>query len=175
MLLGLQSHCICYNATALGGCNTQSKATGDWQGQGCWPVLTPSINNTPDIFSDMKRLCLVNTPCQSNADSGGTWPERAVPDWVGIVCIFPIFDRDWSVWECMCVYTHTHTHTELGLLIVSYVSPGVGMTHLKSPKNPDGPNLGRHIICVYVYKVHMYISTCYTYFPSKIEKQKMWA
>jgi len=32
--LGLWSKCICYNPTALGDYNIQSKATGDWQGQG---------------------------------------------------------------------------------------------------------------------------------------------
>ena len=53
---------------------------------------------------------------------------------------------------CMRVYTHTHTHiTQMGY---SDVSPGVGMRHLESPKNPDGLNLGIHIL-VYVYKVHM--------------------
>ena len=52
----------------------------------------------------------------------------------------------------MCVYSHTHTHTaQKGY---SDVSPGVGMTHLEGPKNPDGLNLGINIF-VYVYKVHM--------------------
>jgi len=36
----------------------------------------------------------------------------------------------------------------------SVVSPGVGMRHLEGLKNPDGLNLGIHIL-VYVYKVHM--------------------
>ena len=55
---------------------------------------------------------------------------------------------------CVCVYAHTHTHTaQMGYLDVS---PGVGMRHLKGPKNPDGLNLGIHIF-VYVYKVHMCI------------------
>ena len=34
LFLGLWSKCICYNPTALGSYNTQSKATGNWQGQG---------------------------------------------------------------------------------------------------------------------------------------------
>ena len=54
----------------------------------------------------------------------------------------------------VCVYTHTHTHT----LHVGYsqVSPGIGMRHLESPKNPDGLKL-RINVFVYVYEVHMYI------------------
>jgi len=31
----------------------------------------------------MNKLCPADVPCQSNADSGGTWPEQAVPDRVG--------------------------------------------------------------------------------------------
>jgi hypothetical protein len=34
------------------------------------------------------------------------------------------------------------------------VSPGVGMKHLESPKNPDGLNLGIYIF-VNMYKGHM--------------------
>jgi len=72
----------------------------------------------------------------------------------GVVCVFSIFNAGGSVCGCVCVYTHIHTHTAL----IGYldVSPGVGMRHLKGPKNPDGLNLGIHIF-VYVYKVHMFI------------------
>jgi len=52
----------------------------------------------------------------------------------------------------MWVYTHTHIHT--AQMRYSDVSPGVGMSHLEGPKNPDGLNLGMHIY-IYVYKVHM--------------------
>ena len=52
----------------------------------------------------------------------------------------------------VCVYAHTHTHTAG----CSDVSPGVGMRHLESPKNPDGLDLGIYVF-VYVYKVHMCI------------------
>ena len=48
--LRLQSHCICSNHTALGDYNTQSKATEDWQGQGCCQVFTPNLDNVPDIL-----------------------------------------------------------------------------------------------------------------------------
>ena len=51
----------------------------------------------------------------------------------------------------VCVYAQTHTHCTDGVL---GVSPGVGTRHLEGPKNPDGLNLGIHII-VYVYKAHM--------------------
>jgi len=76
IFLGLQSYCICYNLTALGGYNTQStgKATRDWGGQGYWQVLTPIMDNAPDILSKIKKLCQVHTTCQSNADSDGTRP-----------------------------------------------------------------------------------------------------
>jgi len=48
----------------------------------------------------------------------------------------------------MCICTHKHTlHRCLD------VCPGVEMTHLEGPKNPDGLNLEIHIF-VYVYKVH---------------------
>ena len=50
----------------------------------------------------------------------------------------------------VCIRTNTHT-SQMGYLDVS---PGVGMRHLKGPKNSDGPNLGIHIFS-YVYKVHM--------------------
>ena len=55
------------------------------------------------------------------------------------------------MWAYACVYAHTHTHCTDGVL---GVSPGVGMRHLKGPKNPDGLNLITYIF-VYVYKVHM--------------------
>ena len=78
---------------------------------------------------------------------------------------------------------HTHTHTtQMGY---SDVSPGVGMRHLESPKNPDGLNLGIHIFAN-VYKVHMCMymlgggmrswTNCFFLqhmFPSEKEKQKM--
>ena len=53
----------------------------------------------------------------------------------------------------VCVYAHTHT---LHAVSTRDVSPGVGMRHLESPKNPDGLKL-RMTISVYVYEVHMYI------------------
>ena len=56
------------------------------------------------------------------------------------------------MWVYVCVYAHTHTHTAG----CSDVSPGVGMRHLESPKNPDGLDLGIYVF-VYVYKVHMCI------------------
>ena len=65
-----------------------------------------------------------------------------------VVCVFSIFDAGGSVCGCRCVYTHTHIHTaHMGY---SGVSPGVGMTHLKRPKNLDGLNLGINV-CVYLY------------------------
>jgi len=71
---------------------------------------------------------------------------------IGVVCVFSIFDAGGSVCGFMCVCTHTRTHTaQMGY---SDVSPGVGMRHLESPKNPDGLNLGIHIF-EYVYKAHM--------------------
>ena len=69
--------------------------------------------------------------------------------------VFSLFlDEGRSVCKCVCVCIRSHTHTlQVGYL---HVSPGVGMRHLGSPKNPDGLNLGRHVF-VYAYKVHMYI------------------
>jgi len=66
----------------------------------------------------------------------------------GVVCVFSIFSAGGSV----CVYTHTYTHAAQ----IRYldVSPGVGMRHLESPKDPDGLNLGIYIF-EYVHKVHM--------------------
>ena len=53
----------------------------------------------------------------------------------GVVCAFSIFNAGGSVYGCMCVYMHTNTHTaQMGY---SVVSPGVGMRHLESRKNPD--------------------------------------
>jgi len=66
------------------------------------------------------------------------------------------------------------------------VSPGVGMRHLKRPKNPAGLNLGMYLF-VFVYKVHMCIYmlgggmrswTNYFFLQQKSssekETQKMW-
>ena len=70
----------------------------------------------------------------------------------GVVCVFSIFNAGGSVCGCMCGYTHTHTHTaHIGY---SDVSPGVGMRHLDSPKNPDELNVGIFVF-VYLYKVHI--------------------
>jgi len=74
----------------------------------------------------------------------------------GVVCVFSIssFNSGGNVCGCMCVYTHTHTHT--AQMEYSVVSLGVEMRHLEGPENLDGLNLGIHI-CVYVYKVHMFL------------------
>jgi len=71
----------------------------------------------------------------------------------GVVCVFSISNAGGSVRVCERVYTHTHTHT---LHRCSDVSPGVGIWHLKGPKDPAGLNLDIHIF-VFVYKVHMCI------------------
>jgi len=78
---------------------------------------------------------------------------------IGLLSVSSLFLTRVGVYVGVCVckrthtaYTHTHT-TQMGYLDVS---PGVGMTHLEGPKNPDGLNLGIHIF-VYVYKVHMCI------------------
>jgi len=76
----------------------------------------------------------------------------------GVVCVFSIFNAGGSVCGCMWVYTHTHSHTaQMGY---SVVSPGVGMRHLKGPKNPDGLNIGIYV-SLFVYRVHIqFISVC---------------
>ena len=75
---------------------------------------------------------------------------------IEVLSVFSLFfNASGSVCECMCVYTHTHTHCTPWVL-TKKVSPGVGMRHLESPKNPDGLKL-RINISVYVYEVHMYI------------------
>ena len=52
---------------------------------------------------------------------------------MGVVCVFSIFNAGGSVCGCMFVYSRAHTHTaHVGY---SFVSPGVGMRHLDSPKN----------------------------------------
>jgi len=40
----IEAECNCCSPTAAGGYNTQSKATGDWQGQGCCPVFALNID-----------------------------------------------------------------------------------------------------------------------------------
>ena len=74
---------------------------------------------------------------------------------IGVLSVSSLFfNAGGSVCVCVFVYTHTHTHTaQMGC---SDVNPGVGMRHLKGPKNPDGLNLGVHIF-VHVYKVHVCI------------------
>jgi len=99
-----------------------------------------------------------------------------------VICISSIFDGGWIVCVCVCVYTHTHTHTLH--VVYSNESPGVRLTHLESPKNPNGLNLRIHI-SIYV---HMYIymlsgrmrswTNCFFSFwnilSSEKEKQKMY-
>jgi len=45
--------------------------------------LTSDINNAPDILCKINNLCPMDVPCQSNAESYGTWPDWTVPDRVG--------------------------------------------------------------------------------------------
>jgi len=82
--------------------------------------------------------------------AGGVYFDRR--KYRGVVCVFSIINAVGSVCGCACVYTHTHAHTAQ----MSYldVSPGLGTRHLEGPKNPDGLNIGIHIL-VYVYKVRM--------------------
>ena len=74
----------------------------------------------------------------------------------GFVCVFSMFIADGSVCKCMCVHTHTHTHT--AQMWYSVVSPGVGMRHLESQKNPDRLKRSIHVdhigvqstfVCIY--------------------------
>jgi len=61
---------------------------------------------------------------------------------------------------CVCVYIRTHTvahKLHVGYWDVTW-SPGVGMRHLKSPKDPSGLNLAIYI-SVFVYTVQMYMYT----------------
>jgi len=45
----IKAGCSCYMPTAVGGYNTQSKATGEWQRQCCWP----KIDNSTDTLIKM--------------------------------------------------------------------------------------------------------------------------
>jgi len=71
----------------------------------------------------------------------------------GVVCIFFIFNAGGSV--CGCKYTRTHTHTaQMGY---SVVSPGVGMRHLESRKNPDPLKRSVHVDHIGVQSTFVYI------------------
>ena len=71
-----------------------------------------------------------------------------------VLSVSSLFLTRVGVYVRVCVCTRAHTHTaQMGYLDVS---PGVGMRHLESPKNPNGLNLGIHIF-VYVCRVHMCI------------------
>ena len=72
---------------------------------------------------------------------------------IGVLSVSSLFLTRVGVCVGVCVCIRTHTHT---LHWCSDVSPGVGMRHLKGPKNPDGLNLDIYMF-VYVYKVHMCI------------------
>ena len=75
----------------------------------------------------------------------------------GVVCVFSIssFNSGGNVCGCMCVYTHTHTHTaQMGY---SVVSPGVGMRHLESRKNPDRLKCSIHVDLVGIRSTFVYI------------------
>ena len=71
---------------------------------------------------------------------------------IGMSSVFSVFLTRAGVYLTVCLCLHTHTHTlHMGY---SDVSPGVEMTHLDSPKHPDGLNLGIFVF-LYVYKVHV--------------------
>ena len=72
-------------------------------------------------------------------------------------CVFSIFDAGGSVGECMCVYTYTHTHTaQMGYTVVS---PGIGIRHLESRKNPDRLKRSIHVDRIGVHSTFVYIYT----------------
>jgi len=72
-------------------------------------------------------------------------------------CVFSILNAGGSVRGCMCVYTHTHTHTtQMGYLLVS---PGVGMRHMESWKNPDRLKRSIHVDRIGVQSTFVYIYT----------------
>ena len=86
-----------------------------------------------------------------------SWRGTILLTWkqIGVLPAFSLFfDAGVSVCGCMCVYTHTHTHTlHVGC---SDMGPGIGTTHLKSPKNPYGLNLDIYVF-VCVQSTHVYI------------------
>ena len=53
------------NVNVLGSYNTQSKVTGDRQGQGCCLVCEPNINGAPGIPSKIVKFCPVDVTRQS--------------------------------------------------------------------------------------------------------------
>ena len=68
---------------------------------------------------------------------------------------FPFFNAGGSVCVRVCMYTHTHTHTaQMGYLDVS---PGVGMKHLESRKNPDRLKRSTHVDCIGVQSTFVYM------------------
>ena len=59
-----------------------------------------------------------------------------------------------GVYVGVCVCIRTHTHWQMGN---SVVSPGVGMRHLKSRKNPDRLKRSIHVDCIGVQSTFVYI------------------
>jgi len=72
---------------------------------------------------------------------------------IGVWSMSFLFSTRLGVYEGVRVCIRTHTHTvEMGYLDVS---PGVGMRHLKGPKDPDGLSLGMYIYIRVSVQVHM--------------------
>ena len=73
----------------------------------------------------------------------------------GVVCVFSICNAGGGVCGYMCMYTHTYTHTaQMGC---SIVSPGVGMKHLESRKNPNRLKRNTHVDCIGVQSTFVYM------------------
>jgi len=75
---------------------------------------------------------------------------------IGVLPVFSLFMTRVRVYVMVSVRVCIRTHTLTLHVGYSDVSPGVGMRHLKFPKDPDKPDAKIHM-SVYVYEVHMCI------------------
>jgi len=107
-----------------------------------------------DARARLKRMCICSYVCAVCSFSVGergwggfSWSMKALVAWRGArgffdrrkdkgnVYVFSISNAGGRVYGCRCVYTRAHTHT--AQMVYSIVSPGVGMRHLETRKNPD--------------------------------------
>ena len=58
----LEPDCTYYNPTAPVGYRIQSETTWDWQGRGYRQLFTIGVDNIPDIWIKMVKLCRADVP-----------------------------------------------------------------------------------------------------------------
>jgi len=74
-----------------------------------------------NTLSKISKLCPVDLPCQSNADSDGTRLERPVPPRVGNVLSFELW---YAKGTCVCVFVYYNRNNVYPLITAGLLTYG---------------------------------------------------